>query len=194
MPVIRPTGRGEPLATLRGHLAELLAQELLGERSRRGPVIFEIPAEPDKVDVLVIWEAWKSLPAVDRGAVIRDAYSRYKTTIEGSIHVIDPSKKVSTTLVPAVMMATGATPDEAITEGLLPCAVSANARAGEVDFEDVQLLMIDAGAIPTKTGLQLRFPDGRIAADVHARLVEEMPEAHWAIVEQLGTVDDWSHR
>ncbi len=93
MPVIRPAGREQPLATVREHLADLLVKELMGERSRMGPVIFELPTDqPDQVDVIVVWEAWKSLPTEARSEVVRDAYDRFARVLESSIHQIDPSK------------------------------------------------------------------------------------------------------
>lgn len=77
MPVIRTAGREEPLATVGEHLADLLVKELMGERSRTGPVIFELPSDrPDQVDVILVWEAWKSLPTDARSEVVSDAYGR----------------------------------------------------------------------------------------------------------------------
>ena len=88
MPVIRPTGRGEPLATVRDHLADLLVKELMGERSRRGPVVFELPTERlDKVDVIVVWEAFRGLPpdGSERGRPGRVRSIRENPRIEHSL-------------------------------------------------------------------------------------------------------------
>jgi hypothetical protein len=43
--------------------------------------------------------------------------------------------------------------------------------------------MIEVGAIWTPFGVQLRFPDMEMATDVYHRLMKEMPEARWSIVE-----------
>ncbi len=92
MPVIRPAAREQPLATVREHLADLLVKELLGERSRMGPVIFELPTDqPDQVDVIVVWEAWKSLPTEVRSEVVRDAYNRFARVLESSIIRLIPA-------------------------------------------------------------------------------------------------------
>ena len=56
-------------------------------------VIFKLPTDqPDQVDVIVVWEAWKSLPTEARSEVVRDAYDRFARVLESSIHQIDPSK------------------------------------------------------------------------------------------------------
>ncbi len=188
MPVIRPAGRGEPLATVRDHLADLLVKELLGERSRMGPVIFELPTEqPDSVDVIVVWEAWKSLPVNARSAVIRDAYSRFKKTLEASVHYIDPEKPREQ-LVPVPASVIAVTWDDLTQTDILPYKIEPMARGNEADPEDIRLLMMDSGAIRTPFGVQLRFPTKEMAADVHARLMEEMPEAYWSIVETFGPI------
>jgi len=189
MPVIRPAGREQPLATVREHLADLLVKELMGERSRMGPVIFELPTDqPDQVDVIVIWEAWKSLPTEARSEVVRDAYDRFARVLESSIHQIDPSKPREP-LVPSPASVTCATWEDLSTFDLLPYKIQPTAGDHEVDPEDVRLLMIEAGAIWTPFGVQLRFPTKEMATDVYARLIKEMPEARWSIVESsFGTV------
>lgn len=188
MPVIRPTGRGEPLATVRDHLADLLVKELLGERTRLGPVVFELPTEQqDSVDVIVVWEAWKSLPVNARSAVVRDAYSRFKKTLEASVPSIDHEKpRGALAPVPASVIAV--TWEDLAQTDILPYQIEPMARKNEADPEDIRLLMMDSGAIQTPFGIQLRFPTKEMAADVHARLMEEMPEAHWSLVETIGPI------
>jgi len=189
MPVIRPAGREQPLATVREHLADLLVKELMGERSRMGPVIFELPTDqPDQVDVIVVWEAWKSLPTEARSEVVRDAYERFARVLESSIHQIDPSKPREP-LVPTPASVTCATWENLTSFDLLPYKIQPTAGEDEVDPEDVRLLMIEAGAIWTPCGVQLRFPIKEMATGVCARLMKEMPEARWSIVESsFGTV------
>ena len=183
MPVIRTTGREEPLATIREHLADLLVNELMGERSRMGPVIFELPTDQlQQVDVVVVWEAWKSLRPEARVAVVNDAYNRFERVLEASIHQVDPSKP-RPRLVPTPASITCVTWDDLINFDLLPYKIEPTAGQDQVDPDDVRLLMIDAGAIWTPFGVQLRFPTKEMATDVYARLMEEMPEARWSIVE-----------
>jgi hypothetical protein len=183
MPVIRPAGREQPIATVREHLADLLVKELMGERSRMGPVIFELPTDqPDQVDVIVVWEAWTSLPTQVRSEVVRDAYDRFARVLESSTHQLNPSKPREL-LVPTPASVTCATWEDLTTFDLLPYKIQPLAGEDEVDLEDVRLLMIEAGAIWTPFGVQLRFPNKEMATDVYARLMEEMPEARWSIVK-----------
>ncbi len=94
MPVIRPAGREGPIATVKEHLADLLVKELMGERIRYGPVIFELPTErPDRVDVIVCWEDWKSLPVEARHDVVRNAYARFRKILESTVHHGDPDQR-----------------------------------------------------------------------------------------------------
>lgn len=194
MPVIRTTGEGEPLAPMRNHLVNLLVRELKGEKTHRGPVIFELSTKrPGVVDVYVVWGAWKDLPITDRNAIIRSAYQNYSRIVEDSIQAMEPEERpIPLPLPPTPATVIGATWEEVAAENLLPYSVQPQARAGEADPEDIRLLMFEAGAIETPTGPQLRFPDAQMAADVHARLMQEMPEAHWAVVETVGSIDDWS--
>ena len=188
MPVIRATGRGEPLMTLRGHLADLLLKELMGERTRNAPVIFEIPIGPSEMDVIVVWEAWKALPPDDRNSVIRDAYSRYRSILDRGIHRIDPSKHPGLPLIAKIQLATGVTPEES--SEFLPFKVEPNLRAEEVDFDELQTLMIEAGGVEGPQGVHLRFPGARMAAEAHAALVSRMPEANWSVAEEVGASGD----
>jgi hypothetical protein len=66
---------------------------------------------------------------------------------------------------------------------LLPYKIHPMANDDEANAEDVRLLMIELGAIWTPSGAQLRFPTRDMAVDVYDRLIQEMPEARWSIVE-----------
>lgn len=190
MPVIRQTGRGVPLASLRGHLADLLVKELLGDRTRNAPVIFEIPVGPSEMDVVVVWEAWRDLPPLERISAIRDAYSRYRDTLERKIRWNDPAGRADPSVIPAVQMATGVTWEES--SDFLPFRIEPNVRPGEIEPDELQTLMAEAGGIVTPHGVQLRFPNAQMAADAHAVLEAKMPEAHWSIVEEFGpVVEGW---
>ena len=177
MPVIRPAGRKQPLATVRDHLADQLLEELMGERSRMGPVIFELPTDQaNQVDVIVVWEAWKSLPTEARSQVVRVAYQRFAKVLESSIHQNDPSKPMDL-LVPSPASVTCATWDDLTTLDLLPYKIQPTAAEDAFDPDDARLLMIEVGAIWTPFGVQLRLPNREMATDVHTRLMTEMPEA-----------------
>jgi hypothetical protein len=183
MPVIRPAGRKQPIATVRDNLTDLLVKELMGERSRMGPVIFELPTDQaNQVDVIVVWEAWKSLPLEARSQVVRDAYQRFARVLESSLHQIDPNKPRDL-LVPTPASVTCATWDDLTTLDLLPYKIQPTAGEDAFDPEDARLLMTEVGAIWTPFGVQLRFPNKEMATDVYARLMTEMPEARWSIIE-----------
>ena len=194
MPVIRLSGRDKALDTLRNHLTELLFKELMGEATRKGPVVFEDPVAPGEIDVIVVWEAWRGLLPDDRTAVIREAYSRYSRTLDEGVYYSDLSKQPDFSMVPKVMSAIGATWNETVDQGLLSFSISPNVGPEEVDPDEVETIMLDSGAIETASGIHLRFPNARLASMVHARLMQEMPEAHWSINQEVGTVDDWSGR
>lgn len=191
MPVIGPSGRGEPRAYLQGQLSDLLVRELMGELTHRGPVIFEIQIGVGEIDVIVVWDAWRPIPHMDRSLIIRGAYARYAKNLERAFQSIDSSQKTDQ-IVPAVRMITGATSEEVRAHDLLPYRVEPNIQAGEVDDEDLEILMREVGAIEMPDGrLELRLPTKQLAAEIHARLMDRMPEAHWSIVENVGTVSGW---
>lgn len=102
--------------------------------------------------------------------------------MEAGIHQIVPSKP-RPRLTPAPASIICVTWEDLTTVDLLPYKVQPTAGEDEVDAEDVRLLMIEAGAIWTSFGAQLRFPTKEMASDVQARLMGELPEARWSIIE-----------
>ena len=59
----------------RAKLLGTLVRELSGQAASGGPVIFEIPLDStNKVDVLVVWDAFRDLRSEDRTDLILDAY------------------------------------------------------------------------------------------------------------------------
>jgi hypothetical protein len=184
MPVIRPAGRTEPLASVRDHLADLLVKELMGERTRGGPVIFELPSEQiNKVHVIVCWEEWKNLPIEARKAVVRDAYARFARVLETSIPNIDVGQPKEP-LAPVPASVNAITWEDLATSDPLPYRIMPTAEARDEDDEEFfRLLMIERGAIWTPFGPQLRLPNKEMAAQVHALLIAEAPEAQWSIVD-----------
>jgi hypothetical protein len=191
MPVIRRSRTSDPVPELRIRLAELMAKELIGERVRDGPVIFEISTgRADEIDVIVIWEAWRSLASLDRTTVIREAYDKHRAGLEEAVHYLDLERKPTESLVPRISLAVGATLDEAIAQGLVPYAVRATVQVQEADPYAMRQLMVEAGGIETATGVELRFPDTQLAAEAHARLSREMPVAKWIVVDESSAFDD----
>ena len=189
MAIIRVSGSDKAIDTLREHLTGLLFKEIMGEATRRGPVIFEDPLAPGEISVIVAWEAWRGLLPSDRSTVIREAYSRHSRTLENGVHDPDISKKPDSPVVPKVMAATGATWNEALDPVLLPYSIHPNVEPGEIDPDDLETVMLDAGALETPEGVHLRFPNHTLASLVHGRLMQQMPEARWSI-RQVATIDD----
>ena len=182
MPVIRPSGRKGPLASVRDHLADMLVNELMGERVRRGPVIFELPTDrKNQIDVIVMWEEWKSVPVAARNEVVREAYRRFEKIIEAGTHHIDPALPREP-LVPTPALVIAGTWEDLTTNDFLPYKIIPSRRAGEDIPEDVYLMMIDAGAVWTPFGHQLLFPTEEMAVDALARLNKDMPEVGWSLV------------
>ena len=194
MPVIRATGRGESVANLRNQLSEALVKELRGDGTRNGPLIFEIPTgRNDEIDVVVVWEAWRSLTPGDRTDVIRRAYEQYGRELSDAVRSLDPTNTQRYPVGPRVAkISIGTTWDQALADGILPYSIQPRVGSNDqIDLAFLRHLMIEAGAIERPEGVQLRFPDRKLASEAHARLCEQMPEAHWSIVEESGSPDSW---
>lgn len=168
MPVIR--GRApESVVTVeqRQDVAERLARELAGEQTPKGPVIFEIPLERhDRIDVLVVWDAWKPFESEDRSKMILDAYKDSRSQ---------------------VAQALGVTYEEAIEQQVLPYAVVPMIRPEELDEQDVKNVMRAQGGFELENGkVDLRFPTMSLAEEAHRRLADSMPKGYWSIVQTVG--------
>ena len=63
MPVIRLTTAAPAFRReQRQALLDQLSRELAGQATEKGPVVFEVPLDQTvKMDVLVVWEAWKDV-------------------------------------------------------------------------------------------------------------------------------------
>jgi hypothetical protein len=197
MPVIRAAGSTEPVALVKKRLTELLVKELLGDRRGRGPVVFEIPAPQTKsIDVIVVWEAWKDLSPEDRISVIRGAYSQFKQTLDRAMQEGSPEEPVNSSVPLPAGIVIGATWKDVEELNLLPYSVVPQVNLDDDDERDFsRLLMFAAGAIENPNGgIQLRFPTEEMASEAQTRLQEEMPDANWAIVRTVGSIDDWSGR
>jgi hypothetical protein len=165
MPVIRLTATAKPFrGEQRQALTEQLAKELAGEPISNGPVIFEIPlGQTDKMDVLVVWEAWKDVPSEIRSDIILEAY-------------MDKRGKVSQAL--------GVTYEEAIEQHVLPYVVQPMARRGEVEPAALKAAMLKYGGIVLDGDkVDLRFPTLAMAEEAHRKLCDELPKGYWSIVQ-----------
>lgn len=109
MPVIRVGDKIALPASVHDSLLERLKNEIEGQSTENGPVIFEIPLERHEgegheiIDVLVVWEEWRGVLSEDRSSLILEAYG-------------DKREKIAQPL--------GVTYEEAIQQQLLPYKVA----------------------------------------------------------------------
>jgi hypothetical protein len=165
MPVIRLTPTAPAFRReQRQALLDQLSRELAGQATEKGPVVFEIPLDQaDKMDVLVVWEAWKDVPSEIRSDVVLEAYKDKKDTISQAL---------------------GVTYQEANDQNLLPYAVLPMTRRGEVDPETLKAAMLKQGGFALEGGkVDLRFPTRTMAQEAHRRLCDEVPKGYWSMVE-----------
>jgi hypothetical protein len=165
MPVIRGQSQMSVItAEHRQKVAEQLAKELNGEQTPCGPVIFEIHFEQqNRIDVLVVWEAWKSFSSTDRSNMILEAYKDQQVQI-AQYHL-------------------GVTYEEAIEQQLLPYAVVPMIRHGGLNEQDVKKAMLAEGGFVLENGkVDLRFPTLPMAEQSHKRLVDALPTGYWSIM------------
>jgi hypothetical protein len=146
---------------------DLVAQitgELNDNASPKGPVIFEIPLEQTgKIDVLVVWEAWKDIPSEIRSSIILDAYKKKADEISQPLGVTYP---------------------EAIEQHLLPYAIKPMARQNEAKPEELKAVMLEHGGIPLEGDrVDLRLPTLAMAEEIHRKLCDKLPKCYWSIVQ-----------
>lgn len=167
MPVIRvkPTVR-VILPEQRQALIEQLTKELEGAPTATGPIVFELPLEQtDKMDVLVVWEAWKDVPSEIRSDIILSAYKESKNKISQPL---------------------GVTYREALDQHLLPYAVVPMTRGDEVDRKILRASMLKYGGIPLEGDkVDLRYPTLGMAEQAHRNLCDELPKGYWSIVSSF---------
>jgi hypothetical protein len=169
MPVIRGEQATAPLKPeYRKAIVDSLRKELSGKPVPEGPVVYEIPLGDERLDVLVVWQAWKSIRASDRSAIITDAYG--------------PNAK-------NIAQALGVTYEEALDQQLLPYAVVPMIRPGEADEGELRRLMRAEGAFCLfGDKLDLRFPTMEMAEVAHRKLTKKMPKGYWSVVQTFGPV------
>jgi hypothetical protein len=165
MPVIRLTPTAPAFRReQRQALLDQLSSELAGQATEKGPVVFEIPLDQtNRMDVLVVWEAWNGVPSEVRSGVILEAYKDKKD---------------------AISQALGVTYHEANDQNLLPYAVLPMSRRGEVDPETLHAAMLKQGGFALDGGkVDLRFPTRTMAQEAHRRLCDELPKGYWSMVQ-----------
>ena len=168
MPVIRGRAHVSVItAEQRQSVAQQLALELTGVPTPSGPVIFEIPFEPqDRIDVLVVWDAWQPFSSTERSDMILAAYNGSQAQIAQAL---------------------GVTYQEAIEQQVLPYAVMPMLRRGEIHEEDVKNAMLAEGGIVRENGkVDLRFPTMALAEQAHRRLADALPKGYWSIAQTVG--------
>jgi hypothetical protein len=170
MPVIR----GQPTASIlpperRRALLQQLVNELVDRPEPNGPVVFEIPLEQtDKMDVLVVWQAFEGLRSEDRTGLILDAYE-------------DKKDRVSQAL--------GVTYQEAMDQQLLPYAVIPMTRPGEIDDAELRKAMLaEGGLLLSDRKVDLLFPVMAMAEAAHKRLCDRLPRGYWSIAQTVGQI------
>jgi hypothetical protein len=171
MPLIRGQATLRTLtADRRKDLLGLLAKERSGGSDPNGPVIFEIPLEQsDRIDVLVVWDAFEGLRSEDRTGLILEVYK-------------DEQARIAQAL--------GVTYQEAVEQYLLPYAVIPMTRRGEVDPAELRKAMLAEGAIRLPGDkADLRFPTMAMAEAAHQRLCERLPRGYWSIAQTASPID-----
>ena len=174
MPVIHSKAKRENETDERAVLVRRLANEWSGKSSKDGPVIFEIPkARGGKMDVMIIWNEWSSIPFQDRWDIIDEAFQ-----------VLQEQNRAHAKRKPkSIMMAFGATVAEAIRNGLLPYSVRETDVNESFDNETLKKIRdakIKRGAIPLSSGdFALSFPTQTMARDALNQLRKELPNIEW---------------
>jgi hypothetical protein len=164
MPVIRGRSHEPKLAQDRKKsLLDRLVAEREGKPNAGGPVIFEIPLEqPDKLDVMVVWDEWAQIRSEDRTQLIREAYHDKEDSLA---------------------LALGVTYQEAIEQGVLPYRV--RLRFGpppEFTEEGVRAARLSVGGfVEPEGGVELRFPTQTTAEEAVEQLKERLPGSQWVV-------------
>lgn len=165
MPVIRGHANSTSLTTERREaLLEELVHELSGKPTSGGPLIFEIPLEQsDKIDVIVVWNAFEGIRTEEQTSLILEAYD-------------DQSDRIS--------LAMGTTYHEAIEQHLLPYAVIPRMRRGQFDPAELREAMLEEGGVAlSDEKVELRFPTMPMAEAAFQRLSDRFPSVAWSLKE-----------
>jgi hypothetical protein len=169
MPVIRGQANINVLpADRRAELVQQLKQELEGNGTDNGPVIYLIPLDrSNRLDIVVVWDAFQSIASEDRSGIIEEAYGGEEATIS---------------------LALGVTYEEALEQQVLPYVVVPKDRRDDVDPVELWHVMLEQGGITTRQGgVDLRFPTMAMAEEARRRLCDRLPNVRWGIVQSPGS-------
>jgi hypothetical protein len=181
MPVIRSNGRESIESSQKAQLAAILLRELQGDRTRWGPVIFELPTKRlNVIDVIVVWEAWRGLGDSERTEIVRHAYEQYHEALSQGAAVLE-ANHVKTQKPPAIALILARTGEDVIAHDLLPFRII-HEDVEDANREDVSSLLIEMGAVHTPNP-QLRFPTRKMAEQAIGQLRKTMPDISWRVVE-----------
>ena len=87
MPVFRVAAT-KVSAAVRKSLLQKLKQERQNPSASGEPMVFEIPVEePDRIEVLVVWQEWENVPSAERTSVILDAYKDQRDKLAQAVGV-----------------------------------------------------------------------------------------------------------
>lgn len=159
-------------------LAKQLSAELKSEKDSGQPLIYESELKPNRLRVVVVWDAWEPLQVDERVAVILRAYE----LAEG----VEARNRI--------FLATGTTVPEATAAGMLPYQVSTALRKSDpVSFDDCWNAMLEEGASKLfgESILQLRFATQAEADAAVKRLVKRLPKSKgiWLINRDISVQD-----
>ena len=175
MPLIR-SPKIEPSLTSekRKELLQRLENEVT-EKPSSGKIAWEIPlifemvlerlnGTSDRMDVLVIWDAFRDIHSEERADLIAEAYHERADLI---------------------VQALGVTPAEALDQCLLPYHVMHMDRPGETEPDAMRKALLDEGAFELGERLELYLPTRKMAEAAQSRLNERVPNGRWAIGEMV---------
>jgi hypothetical protein len=176
MPVIRGPVRASTLTKeKRDEMFAILQGELAGAAPSNGkavweaPLIFEIPLErldgpSDRIDVIVVWNAFEDIRSEERSALILDAYGDRADMI---------------------VQALGATREEAMEQYLLPYRILPMEQRADLDSTESGKAMLDEGGFLIGNRVLLYYPNRKMADVAIERLFKKAPNARWALGEDI---------
>lgn len=164
MPVIRGRSTEKKLPDdRRKSLLEQLVAEREGKPTPGGPVIFEIPLdEPEKLDVMVVWDQWEGVRSEDRTQLIKAAYQ-------------DKADLLA--------LALGVTYQEAIEQGVLPFRVRLKfGPQPKFTEKQVRTAYLSVGGFAGPEGIvELRFPTQSTAEEAVKQLQKRLSGSQWVV-------------
>jgi hypothetical protein len=185
MPVIRADSLRDPTTSVRETITSRLVEELLGSGGLADPpLIFEVPsADPGEVDVTVVWNAWKVVPADQRPEIIAEAYRRFAAVVDENTTPSRPGQSKQITL-PRASRSIGVTEEESRRIGALPFGL--RAIPGVLDADRLTLLRSafrDLGAPRGGRSLELVVPTAEMRDAALTKLRQAFPDLEFETFE-----------